>query len=81
MTRKHKPIVVSPNDKITIDFKRNPNSETLLVEQWFEEHKQKEIELDDGSLLVPAEKGIYVYHIYAWWKQGDGNYAFSVEVK
>lgn len=81
MTRKHTPTIVSPNDKITIDFKRDPNSETLLVEQWFDEQKQAEIELEDGSFLVPSEKGIYVYHVFAWWKQGDGNFAFSVEVK
>jgi len=81
MAQKHNPTVVSPNEKITIDFKKEPNSGTLTVEQWMDENNIKTVELQNNSITVPEAKGIYVYHVLARWEKGDGNYAFSIEVK
>lgn len=81
MAKKHAPIKVSPQEKIEINFDNEPLSGTLKVEQWIDENNIKNVELKNDSISVPEEKGVYVYHIQSRWKQGDGNYAFSIEVK
>ena len=81
MAKEHKPTKVSPNETIKIEFKKDPASGTLEVEQWIGENDIKKVEINDDSIKVPDEKGIYVYHIMARWEQGDGNYAFSIEVR
>jgi len=39
--------------------------------------------LRNGSvtMTVPAQKGTYVYMIYAKWDQGNPNYTFSIKVE
>lgn len=81
MAQKHNPTVVSPNEKISIKFKKKPISGTLKVELWTNENDIEIVKLQNNSISVPETKGIYVYHVLARWKQGDGNYAFSIEVK
>lgn len=81
MASTHKPTVVSPNEKIKIEFKKNPIAGTMKVEQWVDEDNIQKVEVKNGSIVVPKEKGVYVYSVVSDWKQGDGNYAFSVEVK
>ncbi|QHE52690.1 hypothetical protein [Pontibacillus sp. HMF3514] len=81
MVKEHKPAVVSPNEVIEIDFKKAPIPETLEVEKWIDRDNIENIVLKNDSIIAPKEKGIYVFHILANWEQGDGNYAFSVEVR
>ena len=81
MASTHKPTVVSPNEKIKIEFKKKPIAGTMKVEQWVDEDNIQKVEVKNGSIVVPKEKGVYVYSVVSDWKQGDGNYAFSVEVK
>lgn len=81
MASTHKPTVVSPNEKIKIEFKKAPIAGTMKVEQWVDEDNIKKVEVKNGLIVVPKEKGVYAYHVIANWEQGDGNYAFSIEVK
>ncbi|MEH6945088.1 hypothetical protein V7014_25245 [Bacillus sp. JJ722] len=81
MAKEHKPTVVSPNEEIKFDFKKEPIAETLEVEKWIDKDNIENIEVKNNSIVAPKEKGIYVFHILADWEQGDGNYAFSIEVK
>ncbi|MGO1059183.1 hypothetical protein ACTL32_08660 [Planococcus sp. FY231025] len=81
MAQKHVPTKVFPDEKIEIDFDKEPLSESMKVEQWIDENNIKNIVLKNDSITIPEEKGVYVYHIQSRWKQGDGNYAFSIEVK
>lgn len=81
MASTHNPTVVSPNEKIKIEFKKKPIDGTMKVEQWVDENNIQKVEVKNGSIVVPKEKGVYVYSVGSDWKQGDGNYAFSVEVK
>jgi hypothetical protein len=80
MAKEHKPTVVSPNEEIKISFKNEPISDTLEVEKWIDKDNIENVEMQNNSIVAPKEKGIYVYHILADWEQGDGNYAFSIEV-
>ncbi|CAM3279970.1 hypothetical protein FITA111629_14370 [Filibacter tadaridae] len=81
MAAEHKPTKVMPNTEITIQFAKKPIKESLSIEQWTSVKDSKKIELKNNKLTVPAESGVYVYHISANWKQGDGNYDFSIEVE
>lgn len=81
MASTHNPTVVSPNEKIKIEFKKKPIDGTMKVEQWVDENNIQKVEVKNGSIVVPKEKGVYVYSVVSDWEQGDGNYAFSVEVK
>lgn len=81
MAKEQSPTEVSPQAKVKIEFHKEPIAGTLEIEQWEDKDNIKNIELKDDSFLVPKEKGIYVYHIMSFWEQGDGNYAFSIEVE
>lgn len=81
MAQKHKPTAVSPQGEVKINFSKEPLSGTLEVEQWLDTNNSENIKLENGTISAPEAKGVYVYHIQARWKQGDGNYAFSIEVK
>ncbi|WP_342578080.1 hypothetical protein [Psychrobacillus sp. FSL K6-2843] len=81
MAKKHTPTSVSPGEEIKIDFRKDPIDESLIVEQWIDEENVNAIQMKDNSIVAPKEKGVYVYYITADWKQGDGNYAFSVVVE
>ncbi len=79
MAKEHKQTVVSPNEEIKIDFKKEPK--TIEVEQWIDNENTGNIEVKTNSILAPKEKGKYVYNVLADWNQGDVNYVFSIEVK
>ncbi len=81
MASSHKPTVVSPNEKIKVEFKKKPIAGTMKVEQWIDEDSIQKVEVKNGSIVVPKEKGVHVYSVVSDWKQGNGKYAFSVEVK
>lgn len=81
MTKTHNPTVVSKNEEIKIRFRNGPPPETIKVEQWIDENHVKNIEITNEKINVPSEKGVYAYHVIADWKQGDGNYAFLIEVE
>ena len=81
MASTHKPTVVSPNEKIKIEFNIKPIAGTMKVEQWVDEDNIQKVEVKNGLIVVPKEKGMYVYHVIANWEKGSGSYAFSVEVK
>lgn len=79
MAEKHTPTKVMPKEKIKVDFKKEPDSRK--IELWTSETEIKNISLKDDFFYAPEEKGVYVYHISSWWKQGDGNDAFWIEVQ
>lgn len=81
MTAKHTPAVVEPGATIEVAFNDGPSPERIKSERWLEDGTNKTVQLKNERLTVPNKPGRYIYHIYGWWKQGDGNVAFIVEVK
>ncbi len=75
------PTVVKPGQKIEVAFNDGPAPERIQTEQWLKDVRTKTVQLKNEDLTVPTEKGLYIYHVSAWWKKGDGNVAFSVQVK
>ncbi|WP_226671945.1 hypothetical protein [Rossellomorea aquimaris] len=79
MAGEYKPTVVSPGQKINVTFDKKPK--TVDAERWMGEEQAQRVEWKNRMITAPEQKGVYVYHIVAHWKQGDGSYAFSLEVK
>ncbi|KAB2331451.1 hypothetical protein [Bacillus mesophilum] len=75
-----KPIVVSPLSKLKIAFKEQPLEDSLNVNQWLSNEETKDISIND-HILLPKEKGIYVYDVSASWEKGSSIFAFVIEVK
>lgn len=81
MTESRAPSIVSKNDEIEIEFPIGYQPENLRLEQWLDERNSKIIEINNERIKVPNESSVYVYHVIADWNQGDGNYAFLIEVE
>ncbi|MBU9673362.1 hypothetical protein KQ939_00580 [Planococcus sp. CP5-4] len=81
MTESHTPSIVSKNDEIEIEFPIGYQPEKLRLEQWLDENNSKIIEINNERIKAPDESGVYAYHVIADWNQGDGNYAFLIEVE
>lgn len=71
-------VAVSPGSKLIIDFKYEP--ENLGAELWINKEPVRE-EVVGNTIILPSSKGIYIFCIHAHWKEGDGSYAFIVEVQ
>ena len=74
------PIAVSPESEMEIEFKKEPQDNTLHVNEWINEEQTKEVPVHDNAILLPKEKGIYVYDVSARWDRGDSIFAFIIEV-
>lgn len=81
MTAGQTPIVVKPGEKIDVAFTDGPAPTRIKAEQWQKGDTKKTIRLKNEQITAPDQKGLYIYHVYAWWKQGDGNVAFPIQVK
>ncbi|MFJ7737628.1 hypothetical protein ACIQ2D_15040 [Lysinibacillus sp. NPDC097287] len=76
-----KPVVVSPGAELKIEFNRKPQENTLGAYIWFSNDEVENVPLNDNVLVVPKEKGVYIYSVSAHWKKGSSSYAFVIEVK
>ncbi|MGD2196961.1 hypothetical protein [Lysinibacillus fusiformis] len=78
---KLKPVVVSPGAELTIEFNRKPLKNTLSATIWFNKNEMENVQFNDNVLIVPKEKGVYIYSVSAHWKNGSSSYVFVIEVK
>ena len=74
-----KPKVVTANEEITIKFRKKP-SEPIEVFSISKGNNEK-VPFINNKFQAPIETGIYYYYITTSWKQGSGNYGFSIQVK
>ena len=79
--RELKPMVVSSESKIKIEFNIEPNKDSIGVHQWLNDERTKSVPLNENILTAPKEEGIYVYDVFARWERGDSSYAFVIEVR
>lgn len=76
-----KPVSVSAGAEIKIEFNQEPNKNTMGVNRWSGNGEIVDEPLKDNVLIVPIEKGKYVYEVYAYWDKGSSSFAFVIEVK
>ncbi|AOT00740.1 hypothetical protein ESP131_10905 [Exiguobacterium sp. U13-1] len=71
----------NPEDQLTIRFKEGPASKSVTIVLWsVEDNKKIKSYKKTGQITVPSTPGKYVYQITADWKEGDGDFAFPIEV-
>ncbi|WP_394217734.1 hypothetical protein [Halobacillus trueperi] len=80
MGKQYEPTKVAPNQKVSVRFGQAPPQE-MIIEQWVEDGYVKGIDFERDEVTAPTEKGLYFYYIKAQWMEGDGHYAFALEVK
>jgi hypothetical protein len=78
---KIKPLIVSPESKLIIEFNKEPIENTMGVTRWLSTDKVEAAPLNDQVLTVPKEKGVYIYDVHARWDKGSSSYAFVIEVQ
>ena len=75
----------NPEDRLTIRFEEGPTPKSVTIVLWSVEDNEdnKEIKTYEktGQITVPSIPGKYVYQITAVWKEGEGDFAFPIEVK
>jgi len=76
-----KPVVVSPESELKIEYEIEPNSNTLGVNRWLNDSEVEDVSLNNNVLIAPKEKGVYIYDVNARWEKGSSSYVFVIEVR
>lgn len=79
VAQKIKPIIVRPEQKLTLHFNSTPQSLQLTL--WKNSETEISAITDNNTISMPKEKGIYVYQLISKWKDGMASYVFSVLVE
>ncbi|MFG3612901.1 hypothetical protein [Rummeliibacillus stabekisii] len=75
------PVIASPSSKLKIVFKNEPKKNTISVSKWLTNNQVEDVELNKNTIVLPQEKGIYVYDVSANWEKGSASYAFAIEIR
>ncbi|WP_238600611.1 hypothetical protein [Metasolibacillus meyeri] len=78
MAEQMEAIRTKPNQQIAIEIENNPDCKIYL---WNENGVEKEIKQEANQLIVPSNKGKYIYEVVAEWADGTISYTFVVEVQ
>lgn len=76
-----KPVIVSPEAPLKVQFRKKPNKDTLGANVWISDRETEDANMKGNLLIAPKEKGIYVYDVYARWNRGSASFVFTIEVQ
>ena len=69
-------------ERLTIRFEEGPAPKSVTVVLWSDKDNEKmKTYKKTGQFTVPTTPGRYVYQITANWKEGEGDFAFPINVK
>ncbi|UKS54613.1 hypothetical protein [Exiguobacterium acetylicum] len=72
----------TPKDRLTIRFEEGPAPKSVTIVLWsVEDNKKIKTFEKTEQFTVPTIPGRYVYQITADWKEGEGDFAFPIDVK
>ncbi|WP_368914903.1 hypothetical protein [Exiguobacterium acetylicum] len=72
----------NPEDRLTIRFEDGPAPKSVAIVLWsVKDHKEMKTYKKIERITVPSTPGKYVYQIKADWKEGNGDFAFPIDVK
>ena len=74
------PLSVSPETKLKVNFKSEPEENSLSIYRWVN-GESVTIALDNDVIIAPSEKGLHVYSISGNWEKGSASYVFAIEVE
>lgn len=71
---------VQSGEEIKVSFDYNPQPFEIKLQKYTGDSATP-VDLQDGRFTVPAEKGVQIYRLDAYWHGGgEASYAFAVEV-
>lgn len=71
-----------PEDRMTIRFEEGPALKSISIVLWSVEANTKlKTYKKTGQISIPTTPGKYVYQIKAEWREGEGDFAFPIDVK
>jgi len=74
--------LAKPEDRLTIRFEEGPTPKSVTIVLWsVKDHKEMKTYKKIERITVPSTPGKYVYQIKADWKEGNGDFAFPIDVK
>jgi len=79
MAKEQKPISVSAGSVVSVELSGNPEQVKLI--QWDDQEKESTVTLKDDQFKAPTSPGVYAYELQSRWKQGDGQFGFSLKVQ
>ncbi|WP_426351186.1 hypothetical protein ACPWSR_08150 [Alloiococcus sp. CFN-8] len=68
---------VPSHGELKLSFSRKPNKVTVV--DW-STVKDNSYTFDDNTIIVPKEKGTYIYEIIGYWDEGQVSYTIKVIV-
>lgn len=68
---------VNPQSELSLNFSQKPDSVKVIP---FGELKDNKFTYTNEKIIVPKEKGTYIYEIVGNWSQGDVSYIVKVIV-
>lgn len=71
------PTVVPAGSGIDVNFSCQPNDIRYRVWGGNRDWQQ----LQDGTITIPVEAGVYIYEIIGSWEEGQASYAFNIEAE
>lgn len=78
LTHTFSPLLVRPNTILNLNFNRKPNNFEITL---WRSNTSAKVQITSSIICTPLEKGIYVYRIDAYWKQGVVAYLFKINVE
>ena len=72
------PTIVSPESNLKVTFDYEPNDIGVML--WTKTGSH-DYNIDHKTVIMPEDKGIYVFEIKSKWNQGDSIYAFKIKVE
>jgi hypothetical protein len=81
LVKKQTPIIVPPDSKLEVKFDVKPKDGSLGANLWVNGKPTKVQLIGSNKMIIPKERGIYVYDVYANWDKGESSYAFILEIK
>ncbi|HBQ77669.1 MULTISPECIES: hypothetical protein [Exiguobacterium] len=79
MTKEQKPVNVSAGAPVRIEL--TGDLESVKLSQWNDQKEDATVTLKNDQFNAPTEPGVYAYELNSRWKQGDGQFGFSLKVQ
>ncbi|MGM0838235.1 MAG: hypothetical protein ACQEV7_19010 [Bacillota bacterium] len=73
-------VYLEPEEKVAIKFDSDFVPE-LQVFVHLEDRNTEEVALEGNTIILPSEKGRYIYEVHGEWPEGNASYIFVVEIK
>lgn len=68
---------VKPKSELLLSFSEKPKNVEIIA---WGESKENKYTYDNDKLIVPQEKGTYIYEVFGEWTQGHVSYTIKVIV-